>query len=90
MSGILREATPVLGETAWRSRREGRQSEEEDFPGDESSRGEGRTDVLGWTEKRIREGRVAHKNRRKREETKRVKERERKKEREKESAAVRR
>lgn len=62
MSGILRAATLVLGETAWRSRREGRKSEEKDFPGDESSRGEGRTDILGWTEKRISEGRVARKN----------------------------
>lgn len=87
MSGILREATPALGETAWRGRREGRKSEEEDFPGDESSRGEGRTDVRGWTEKRIGEGRVARKNRRKREETERVKERGREKER---KTAVRR
>lgn len=66
--GDSSRATPVLGETARRSKREGRKSEEEDFPGDESFRGEGRTDVLGWTEKRISEGRVAHKNRRKREE----------------------
>lgn len=62
MSGILGAATLVLGETAWRGRREGRKSEEKDLPGDESSRGEGRTDILGWTEKRISEGRVARKN----------------------------
>lgn len=78
MSGILGAATPVLGETASRGRgREGRKSEEKDFPGDESSRGEGRTDILGWTEKRISEGRVSRtRTRRKRKEAKRVKERE--------------
>lgn len=74
MSGILGAATLVLGETAWRGRREGRKSEEKDFPGDESSRGEGRTDILGRRKGSAREG--SRTRTRKRKETKRVKERE--------------